>query len=903
MSEEKKNLYILDGYNIIYRSYFAHSVSPLFTSRGENIGAYYGFFQTLIHLFNSNKIDLIAVAMDEEGKTFRHEMYSEYKANRDRAPLDLHSQVPFVKETLRKVGIPVLSKRGVEADDIIASLSKKGVEAGYNVVIVTSDKDLMQLVNDNTFVLRPPKGNEKEYVLMDKTKVEEFYGVKPEQIVDYLTILGDSSDNVPGIKGLGEKAASRLLTLYMTLDGVYRHLDSLKESEKKKLLDGKKDAELSKTLITLSFDALPSSFDFSSLESENVSLSNAREDFVYYGQRRLIDMLDKFNNNELPQRKEEEISSRLENNERYLLKDGEGENIENIENVISLIRNSYKKDIVIFPLLTYGKYGLKSIGLSFSLEMFISFSFLSEDVNVLRQIMDEIKKKNLSVISYDASTYYRFLKIISFDYPLGRNLSLEAWEIDSNENDYSLSHVYRLYFGLSLPSPSSILNDKNATIDDFDKEALSSYSILIANDIRKLSLVLERRFINKEEREEYEKIEKPLSPILIEMEDRGIYLDRSSLLEMSKDFIEKIEKLKNEIFLLSGTEFNINSPQQLGKILFENLQLPHGKKTQSGYSTDTETLEGLRSESPIIDKILSYRGIMKLKNTYVDVLPTLQDKNGRIHTTFLQTGTATGRLSSKEPNLQNIPVRSEEGRKIRSAFHAKSGHVFLSADYSQIELVVLSNLSKDERLSSAFLSGEDVHRSTASLIFEKSIDEVTKEERQSAKVINFGIIYGMSPFRLSRDLGIKREEAYSFINKYFEKYSGVKEFIEKCNKEARENGYVRTYFGHRRNIPGLDSVNKSVRAAAERTVLNSIIQGTAAEVMKTSMIKVDLALKKERLESALLLTVHDELILECPIMEVERVKEIVKREMEGAVDFSVPLRVSIETSSSWGDIH
>ena len=910
--EEKKvfskRLYVLDGYSIIYRSYFAHISNPLTDGKGVNISAYFGFFSTLLSLLTSYRMDYLAIAMDEKVPTFRHEMYPEYKATRDKAPEDLHAQVPMIKETLSKMNISTVSNPGFEADDVIASLTRKAEENETETIIVTGDKDLMQLVGGHVSALRPPKKGESQYRIMQEKEVEEEYGVKPSQIVDFLSIIGDKADNVPGIKGLGEKGAVKLLSEYVSLDGIYRHLDMLPAGTRKKLEEGKADGELSKKLIELSFDALPSTFDISTLDASAIVLADGIEDLEAHGCRSIARRVASLSSIKLEPHKEEkdEYSAPVAAKGVY-------EAITDIQEVRRHFAEAEKGGVIALDTETTGlEEDAEMVGFSFSYEegkaYYVPLVAGGEEYVAkadVKALFDEfLASGRLAVVNqnikYDLKIIWSLgsdIRKIAFD------TMIAAWLLDSNANVYNLDDLsFRL-----LGAVTTRYEDVVAKGEPFSSVPLDKATAYAAEDsdmALRLYLLLRGKLEEKDLLGVLEKYELPLIPILARMEREGIHLSAERIGRMDEEMSAEISRLVRDIHRIAGHEFNINSTQQLATVLFEELNLPAGKKTQRGYSTDTATLEGLREEGgEIISDLLSYRQLSKLKSTYIEVLPMLQDEEGRIHTSFLQTGTATGRLSSRNPNLQNIPVRTDEGRMIRSAFTPRPGCVFLSADYSQIELVVLAHMSQDEALRSAFINGVDVHRYTASLIFNKDVEDVDAHERRIAKTINFGIMYGMSAFRLSKDLGITRTEASGFISRYFERYSSVRAFVEKTNAYAAEHGYVVTAGGHRRDVLGITSSNKVEKAAAERVAVNTVIQGTAAEIMKLAMISVDKAIREKGLSSRILLQVHDELIFEVPEAEKEEMEALVRERMEGVAQLSIPLRASLEFGASWGDMH
>ena len=897
-------LYIIDGYSVIYRNYFAHMSNPLTAPDGTNISAYFGFFSTLLSLMGSQNADYIAVVMDERRPTFRHEMYPEYKANRDKAPEDLHAQVPMIRSTLCKMGVPVVSREGYEADDMIASLVTLAAEEGMHSVMVTADKDLMQLVSPAVSALRPPQKGGKEYRLYDAEEVRKEYGVRPDQIVDYLTIIGDKADNIPGIKGLGEKGAVKLLSEYETLDGIYRHLDMLPAGTRKKLEEGKSDAELSKKLIVLCRDALPDDFSFSSISTESIDTAAAAPDFEHYGCRTLL------------KRIKQDPSMHTSVSDDSIPEDRKGKYsaVTDIDEVKALFAEAEEKGgIIALDTETTGlEEDASIVGFSFSFEEGIAYyvplvaggrEYLSEES--VRLLFDEfLATGRLAVINqnikYDLKTIWNLgsdIKRIHFD------TMIAAWLLDSNANVYNLDELASRYLAHQTIRYEDVV-ENGQPFSSVPLEKATEYAAEDSDMAYRLYLLLYPKLDERSLLTVLNEYELPLIRILAGMERRGIHLSEERINALDKECGSRISSLVSEIYRIAGHEFNLNSTRQLSKVLFEELSLPAGKKTQYGYSTDTATLEGLRNAGgKLIEYILEYRQLSKLMSTYIDVLPSMRDGNGRIHTSFLQTGTATGRLSSRNPNLQNIPVRTDEGRMIRSAFTPDHGFVFLSADYSQIELVVLAHMSGDEGLRRAFISGTDVHKYTASMIFSKSVDDVDARERRIAKTINFGIMYGMSAFRLSNELGISRSEASEFIKKYFDRYSGVRAFVDQVNAYAAEHGSVRTAGGHVREVLGIRSSNKVEKAGAERVAVNTVIQGTAAEIMKRAMIEIDRAIADRSLCSRMLLQVHDELIFEVPEEEKDVMADLVREKMEGAAVLSVPLRASLEFGASWGDMH
>jgi DNA polymerase I len=914
-----KKLFIVDGYSLIYRSYYAFIARPLSDREGKNVSAYYGFFNTLFSLIRNYKFDYFVVALDSHGPTFRREMYSEYKANRAAAPEDLHEQVPRIADTLKKMNIPYIAREGFEADDLIATLAKNAERLEVDTVMVTGDKDLLQLVGDHVFALRPSKNDKERYELYGRDEVYSSFGVKPEQIVDYLSLLGDASDNVPGVKGIGEKGAVKLLSEYVSLDGIYRHLDSLSAGVRKKLEDGKEMAYFSKKLIMLKDDVFNlETFDCHEYRMDTVDYGAGVADFELASCKSLARTAFSFANGNVKPAEKADKPPVVENAVIEVPEELRGlgayETITDLKVLDSLLHTALDKNLpVAFDTETTSldPFEAKLVGFSISYESKKAYyvPLISENRTVVEEsealkVLSGYFTGKLKIVGQNLKYDCRVL--------LHRGLALSnlyfdtmvaAWMADSDAGIYNMDDLALRYLNYETIKFEDVV-PKGESFSVLSADVQTRYAAEDADITLRLYLLLSAKLEEMGKRNLFDKMEMPLLPVLISMEENGIRLDEKRLSEIGKTVSAECGKLSEKVFALAGETFNLNSTQQLSHILFEKRGLTPGKKTRSGYSTDTATLEELVSSGDeIIPAILSYRTYAKLKSTYVDSLSGLEGPDGRIHTQFLQTGTATGRLSSKNPNLQNIPIRTEEGRLIRTAFVPKEGSVFLSADYSQVELVVLAHLSGDPALRSAFIKGSDVHRNTASLIFSKEESEVTPEERRAAKTINFGIMYGMSAFRLAGSLGISRSDAQSFIDRYFERYTGIKAFVERTVRSAEENGYVETMFSHRRRVMGIKSQNKVEKAAAERVAVNTVIQGSAAEIMKKAMIEIDAELRKRQLGTRILLQVHDELIFEVPLAEKEEAYSLVKEKMEGAATLSVPLRAGLEFGNTWGEMH
>ena len=945
----EKTVYVLDSYGLIFRCYFAFISRPLTNQRGENVSAIFGFFRNFHYILQHYKPGYIVAAMDSKTKTFRHEMYDQYKANRPKTPEDLHAQVPWICEVLEALGIPVLQCDGYEADDIIATVSRKCRESGRTCRILSGDKDLMQLVDESTQILKPVTGGET-WKVTGIEGVEAEWGVKPPKLLDLLSLFGDSADNIPGVRGVGVKTASKLINDYGDLDGIYAHIDEIKGAMQKKLAEGKKDAYFSRDLVRLC-DTVP---------CPDIDAAINRDQYTF-NYAAAADLLMKYG---VPSVAKQYASLGVENGQGGeglpLAPAGEPSSatpsagdtpatppLELKQNDTS----AYKALTTLNELTTYIDAALKATQVAYDSETdgldtitanILGFSLcyqagkavyipitrdggdLFADTtglplkDALTQLLRLFQAKDLTVIMHNAKFDLKVLatniKKAGFKNAELTEKILESKIYDTmiyawlqnpertGKNSYSLESLGEQILGLKGIEFSDIV-EKGQTFADVPLEKAAPYGAEDADFTLKLAQAQQKS--DEGHLKDLFALEMKVLPILALMELTGIHLDTATLHAYNKELTEGIAAAEQAIYKEVGHEFNIASPKQLQTVLFEERGLKAGKKTKTGYSTDTSVLEELAFEDPVPKMILEYREMAKLKSTYVEALPKLVDDQGRIHTDFVQTGTATGRLSCREPNLQNIPVRNEAGRRIRSAFTAPEGKVLISADYSQIELVVLAHLSGDKNMSQSFIDGTDVHKATAALIYGVAPDAVTPEMRRTAKTINFGVIYGMSAFRLARDLGISRTQAAQFIDNYFAQYSSVDSFIKDTIKKAEESGYVETLFGRRRPIMNINSRNKLEKSAAERIAVNTPVQGSAADIVKTAMLAVSEALAKTKSPARLLLQVHDELIFECPDDQstIDATIALIKDKMENAVKLNVPLRVSIEYGKNWGEFH
>ncbi len=917
----KTPLYLLDSYAIIYRSYFAFISKPLSNPKGENRSAMFGFFNSLFALFDQYNPGAFAAVFDSPVMTFRHEMYEEYKANRQKTPDDLHAQVPVIEETLALLGVPRLCVDGYEADDLIATLAERCRKEDRPCYVVSGDKDLLQLVGGPVKALKPDKAT--SWRLFGPEEVTAEWGVTPEGILDYLSLTGDASDNIPGVMGIGDKTAQKLLAEFKDLDDIYARLDAVKpEGVRKKLEAGRSSAYLSRELVTLHKDVpLPiSSID--DLAVKGLKRPAANPVFRREGMKSLV---SKDEGGDLFAGSGDEGAAAAPGagapvtrhgtrpTPPGLLGAGNYRVITDASELDAAIAACRKAGVFAFDLETDSLDELGTLPVGFSLawtpKEAVYVPIASPDAACIP--MADAKKRLAALVGDEALTMVGHN--LKFDRHVLENWGcaakarpwdtmVAAWLLDPEESSFALGALAEARLGTGGVAYEDVV-PKGGVFSQVPIERAADYAAEDADFTLRLQRLYERELGDAGLLDLFRDVEMPVLPILGEMERIGIGLDADALRSFGVELDSELERIKKEIYELVGHEFNIASTKQLQEVLFVERGLASGKKTKTGYSTDVSVLEELAREDPVPVRILRHRSLAKLKSTYVDSLLELRAADGRVHTHFMQTGTATGRLSSRDPNLQNIPVREEEGRRIRQAFVASKGMTFVSADYSQIELVVFAHLSRDPELCKAFEEGSDVHRRTAALIFGLDEKDVTPDKRRIAKTINFGVIYGMSAFRLANELGIGRGEAQKFIDAYFRRYVGVKDFIERTIRDAERTGFVSTLLGRRRPVPRVTSANKTEKQAAERVAVNTPIQGSAADIVKLAMIRVRRALAERHPDARLLLQVHDELIVECPKADANAVAETLKAEMESTMKLSVPLRTGVETSPRWGDMH
>nr|CAA67184.1 DNA-dependent DNA polymerase [Caldicellulosiruptor bescii DSM 6725] len=844
-------LVIFDGNSILYRAFFA--LPELTTSNNIPTNAIYGFVNVILKYLEQEKPDYVAVAFDKRGREARKSEYEEYKANRKPMPDNLQVQIPYVREILYAFNIPIIEFEGYEADDVIGSLVNQFKNTGLDIVIITGDRDTLQLLDKNVVVkIVSTKFDKTVEDLYTVENVKEKYGVWANQVPDYKALVGDQSDNIPGVKGIGEKSAQKLLEEYSSLEEIYQNLDKIKSSIREKLEAGKDMAFLSKRLATIVCD-LPLNVKLEDLRTKEWNKERLYEILVQLEFKSIIKRLGL-----------SEVVQFEFVQQRTDIPDVEQKELESISQIRS-------KEI---PLMFV--QGEKCFYLydQESNTVFITSNKL---------LIEEILKSDTVKIMYDLKNIFHQLNLEDTNNIKNcEDVMIASYVLDSTRSSYELETLFVSYLNTDIEAVKK------------DKKIVSVVLLKrLWDELLRLIDLNSCQFL-------YESIERPLIPVLYEMEKTGFKVDRDALIQYTKEIENKILKLETQIYQIAGEWFNINSPKQLSYILFEKLKLPVIKKTKTGYSTDAEVLEELFDKHEIVPLILDYRMYTKILTTYCQgLLQAINPSSGRVHTTFIQTGTATGRLASSDPNLQNIPVKYDEGKLIRKVFVPEGGHVLIDADYSQIELRILAHISEDERLISAFKNNVDIHSQTAAEVFGVDIADVTPEMRSQAKAVNFGIVYGISDYGLARDIKISRKEAAEFINKYFERYPKVKEYLDNTVKFARDNGFVLTLFNRKRYIKDIKSTNRNLRGYAERIAMNSPIQGSPADIMKLAMIKVYQKLKENNLKSKIILQVHDELLIEAPYEEKDIVKEIVKREMENAVRLKVPLVVEVKEGLNW----
>ncbi|CAK7043414.1 MAG: DNA polymerase I [Peptostreptococcus russellii] len=877
-NKENKILLLIDGNSIINRAFFA--LPPMDNGEGLQTNAIYGFLTMMFKMIKDYKPTHISVAFDLKAPTFRHKAYDDYKAGRKKMPSELAMQMQPLKNVLDKMNIDRKEIEGYEADDILGTLSLEGQENGYKVYIVTGDKDAIQLASDDTTVLITKKGiaEVEEY---NTETVMERYGLTPSQFIDLKGLMGDKSDNIPGIPGVGEKTGIKLLTKYGSVEGVLDNIDQLKGAQKKKVEENQKEAIMSKDLATIIRD-VPIDFDIDSMEFGDFELSDIIKEFQELKFTSLISRVSELSNEDI---EEEAIDIRkLENIDKF---------IEDAKKSSRLCIKTFSKAGNILEKNIYKTY--------LSLDAKLIYYLDGDDILKIKEVLED---SNIEKVGYELKQDYIALRPYGIELdPMAFDVSIAEYIIDSKSStSYDFDIIANKYLYKKVTSKEELLGKGAKAVDypDVEVEKLDQYAEGMINTV--INVIDKMKQIIKDDDMEmlFYDVEMPLIEVLGDMEYEGIYTDKDIIDSLGAEFDEIIKTTEKKVFEYSGEEFNVNSPKQLGVVLFEKLELPVIKKTKTGYSTNAEVLEKLRDKHPIIDLITEYRSVVKLKSTYIDGIKSLVNPiDGRIHSSFNQTIATTGRISSTDPNMQNIPVRTSMGRQIRKVFISEEGKKLVDADYSQVELRVLAHMSEDEHMIEAFESGEDIHRKTASQVFGVNFEDVTPELRSAAKAVNFGIIYGKSDFGLAKDLGISLNRAKDYIASYFAKYGRIKGFMDYIVSSAEEKGYSTTMFNRRRYIPEIKSSNFIDKNRGKRAAMNAPIQGSAADIIKIAMVNVYNRLKEEELESKLILQVHDELIVEASEQEIDRVVELLKSEMENAVNLKVHLDVDLNVGESW----
>ena len=923
-----KKLVLIDGNSIMNRAFYGIMGSKALTTKdGKYTNAIYGFLAILFKLLEEEKPDYIGVTFDLKAPTARHKMYEGYKANRKGMPTELAEQMPIIKDVLRAMNIDIIEKEGYEGDDVIGTLSRYGEQKGLEVVILSGDRDTFQLATDNVRINIPrTKGGKTETEIFNREKVKEVYGIEPKQLIEVKGLQGDASDNIPGVPGIGEKTALSLVQKYETIDNLYKKLESgeadVKGKQKEKLEQNKDLAYLSRTLGEIN-TKVPIEDTLEELKLEEWDKPKVLELFKELNFKRYIDRFnlqneagkgDNFSEENNIESQYKVVEKSIEEIKTIIEKQGkmifyiETEKVNDEDKIIKekitgiSIFNSSENEAYYIDIKNVGKIQeLK--------EIFENDKILKIGVDLGRvYILLRQEKIDFKGINYDASIAAYILNPTNNKLKL-TDLAEQYLEIDVNEilGDSKSSKVEQINLfdamqgeGLSGSNEEKSEEEKIKEEQEKTQKAEEKKCTLYAYIIYKLQEITMKKLEEINAVDLFNNIDMPTVTVLANMQWNGMYADLEELNKFGKQLKEQLEIKTKMIYEMAGEEFNINSTKQLGEILFEKMKLPVVKKTKSGYSTDVDVLEKLKSEDPIISEILDYRQLMKLNSTYVEGLkPYINPKTKRIHSFFHQTITATGRISSTEPNLQNIPTRFELGKQVRKIFKPESGKVYIDADYSQIELRVLAHMSEDTHMVQAFKDGEDIHRQAASKVFKTPMEEVTKEQRSNAKAVNFGIVYGISDFGLGEQLGISRKIAKQYIEEYLQEYAGIKNFMDDMKEKAKETGYVETLFNRRRYIPELKSNNYMVRQFGERAAMNTPIQGTAADIMKIAMINVYKKLIEENLEAKIVLQVHDEMMIEAPLAEAEKVKEIVKTEMESAIKLNVPLIAEVSEAENW----
>lgn len=878
MSEK---IVLIDGHSILNRAFYG--LPDLTNSEGLHTNAVYGFLNILFRTLEEEQPQYLAVAFDVHAPTFRHQMYADYKGTRKPMPSELREQVPMLKEVLRAMDIELVEKAGYEADDILGTLAERCEKKGMEVTVVSGDRDILQLASDRIMIRMPKTVRGKTTIENYHAKeVMERYQVEPKQIIELKALMGDTSDNIPGIPGVGEKTATKLIVEYGSIENAYVHVEEIRPNKAKESLKNNYDlAVMSKKLATIDTNA-PVECDLEHAKIRNLYTEEAYEMFRRLDFKNLLGRFDS-----AAVKEQDSLFIRVETD---------------LEEAEALLKQAAVQPAVGLELLESTAHEILGLAVAWEKdgEPEVCYIPALETVTVgfLKEKTEELFAAVEKVCVMDIKKLLKNVKNIRPEQVFDAGIA--AYLLNPLKNTYTYDDLAKEYLQVYLPSTEEIFDTaKLPDLAAVSDELAGCYAGNMSYAVYRVREIMEQRLEAEGMSRLYREIEIPLAFTLADMEEAGIRVEAEELKAYGERLQVRIGELEEKIYQEAGETFNINSPKQLGVILFEKLQLPGGRKTKSGYSTAADVLEKMAPDHPIVSDILEYRQLAKLKSTYADGLSAFIGPDGRIHSTFNQTITATGRISSTEPNLQNIPVRMELGRLIRKVFLPADGCVFIDADYSQIELRVLAHMSGDEKLIAAYRQAEDIHRITASEVFHVPFDEVTPLQRRNAKAVNFGIVYGISSFGLSQDLSISRKEAQQYIEKYFETYPGIKGFLDGCVEQAKEQGYSVTMFGRRRPVPELKSSNFMQRSFGERVAMNAPIQGTAADIIKIAMIRVNERLKREQLRARLLLQVHDELLIEAPLEEVDQVQRILEEEMTHAADLKVKLEIDMHTGNSW----
>lgn len=878
MSEK---IVLIDGHSILNRAFYG--LPDLTNSEGLHTNAVYGFLNILFRTLEEEQPQYLAVAFDVHAPTFRHQMYADYKGTRKPMPSELREQVPMLKEVLRAMDIELVEKAGYEADDILGTLAERCEKKGMEVTVVSGDRDILQLASDRIMIRMPKTVRGKTTIEnYHEKEVMERYQVEPKQIIELKALMGDTSDNIPGIPGVGEKTATKLIVEYGSIENAYVHVEEIRPNKAKESLKNNYDlAVMSKKLATIDTNA-PVECDLEHAKIRNLYTEEAYEMFRRLDFKNLLGRFDS-----AAVKEQDSLFIRVETD---------------LEEAEALLKQAAVQPAVGLELLESTAHEILGLAVAWEKdgEPEVCYIPASETVTVgfLKEKTEELFAAVEKVCVMDIKKLLKNVKNIRPEQVFDAGIA--AYLLNPLKNTYTYDDLAKEYLQVYLPSTEEIFDTaKLPDLAAVSDELAGCYAGNMAYAVYRVREIMEQRLEAEGMSRLYQEIEIPLAFTLADMEEAGIRVEAEELKAYGERLQVRIGELEEKIYQEAGETFNINSPKQLGVILFEKLQLSGGRKTKSGYSTAADVLEKMAPDHPIVSDILEYRQLAKLKSTYADGLSAFIGPDGRIHSTFNQTITATGRISSTEPNLQNIPVRMELGRLIRKVFLPADGCVFIDADYSQIELRVLAHMSGDEKLIAAYRQAEDIHRITASEVFHVPFDEVTPLQRRNAKAVNFGIVYGISSFGLSQDLSISRKEAQQYIEKYFETYPGIKGFLDGCVEQAKEQGYSVTMFGRRRPVPELKSSNFMQRSFGERVAMNAPIQGTAADIIKIAMIRVNERLKREQLRARLLLQVHDELLIEAPLEEVDQVQRILEEEMTHAADLKVKLEIDMHTGNSW----